>query len=107
MNKRNFAILAALVLLFIALPAFGVGEGEAAANSAAGWGFLGGGIAIGFAAAFGALGQSKAVAAACSAMARNPGAADNVRFALILGLALIESLVLYALLIAAKSVGLI
>lgn len=105
MNKRNFAILAALVLLFVALPAFG--EGEAAASSAAGWGFLGGGIAIGFAAAFGALGQSKAVAAACSAMARNPGAADNVRFALILGLALIESLVLYALLIAAKSVGLI
>jgi F-type H+-transporting ATPase subunit c len=39
-------------------------------------------------------------------MARNPGAADNVRFALILGLALIESLVLYALLIAAKGAGL-
>jgi F-type H+-transporting ATPase subunit c len=48
------------------------------------------------------VGQAKAVSSACSAMARNPGAAANVRFALILGLALIESLVLYALLIAAK-----
>ena len=87
------------------MPAFG--EGEAAASSAVGWGFLGGGLAIGLAALGGGIGQSKAVAAACSAMARNPGAADNIRFALILGLALIESLVLYALLIAAKSVGLI
>jgi F-type H+-transporting ATPase subunit c len=38
-------------------------------------------------------------------MARNPGAAANIRFALILGLALIESLVLYALLIAMRGAG--
>jgi F-type H+-transporting ATPase subunit c len=103
-NKKYFFVLAAVVLMVFAMPAFGE---TAEAGSAAGWGFLGGGLAIGLAAALGAIGQSKAVAAACSAMARNPGAADNVRFALILGLALIESLVLYALLIAAKSVGLI
>jgi F-type H+-transporting ATPase subunit c len=33
-------------------------------------------------------------------MARNPGAAGNIRTTLIIGLALIESLVIYALLIA-------
>lgn len=104
MDKRHFAILAALVLVFIAMPALGA-EAEAAATG--GWGFIGGGLAIGLAAGLCGLGQGKAVAAACSGLARNPGAGDNIRFALILGLALIESLALYALLIAAKSVGLI
>lgn len=104
MNKRLFFVFAALVLMMVAMPALGA---EAAEASVGGWGFLGGGLAIGLAAGMCGIGQSKAVAAACSAMARNPGAADNVRFALILGLALIESLALYALLIAAKSVGLI
>jgi F-type H+-transporting ATPase subunit c len=37
-----------------------------------------------------------------SALARNPGAAGDIRFALILGLALIESLVIYALVIALR-----
>ncbi len=45
------------------------------------------------------LGQAKAVAAAAEGMARNPAAAAAIRFALILGLALIESLALYTLLI--------
>lgn len=104
MNKKLLFVFAAMVLMLVAMPALGA---EAEAASAGGWGFLGGGLAIGIAAGLCGLSQAKAVAAACSAMARNPGAADNVRFALILGLALIESLALYALLIAAKSVGLI
>ena len=41
--------------------------------------------------------KAKAVAAAVEGMARNPGAAGAIRFALILGLALIESLALYTL----------
>ena len=41
------------------------------------------------------LGQGKAVAGASEAMARNPGATAAIRFALILGLVLIESLALY------------
>ena len=45
------------------------------------------------------LAQAKAVAAACEGMARNPGASAAIRFALILGLALIESLALYTLVI--------
>jgi F-type H+-transporting ATPase subunit c len=56
------------------------------------------GIAI--AALGGALGQGRAAAAALDGIARNPGAAGQVRGPMILGLALIESLVIYALIIA-------
>ncbi len=46
------------------------------------------------------LAQGKAVAGATEAMARNPGASAGIRFALILGLVLIESLALYTLVMA-------
>lgn len=45
------------------------------------------------------LAQGKAVAGAAEGMARNPGAAGAIRFALLLGLVLIESLALYTLVI--------
>ena len=48
------------------------------------------------------LAQSKAAAAACEGMGRNPGAAASIRFALILSLVLIESLALYTLIIVFK-----
>ena len=56
---------------------------------------------IGFAIAVfgGALGQSRIGAAACEGAARNPGAAGRIQTMMILGLALIESLVLFALLV--------
>ena len=56
-------------------------------------------LAMGIASGLCALGQGKAVASACEAMARNPGAQAGIRFALILGLVLIESLALYTLVI--------
>ena len=46
------------------------------------------------------LGQGRAVSAAAEAIARNPSAAGDIRGALILGLVLIESLVIYVLLIS-------
>lgn len=61
---------------------------------------LGAGIAIGLGALGGALGQGRVAAAALDGIARNPGADAKIRTPMILGLALIESLVLYALLIA-------
>lgn len=45
------------------------------------------------------LAQGKAVASSAEALARNPGAAAGIRFALILGLVLIESLALYTLVV--------
>jgi F-type H+-transporting ATPase subunit c len=60
-------------------------------------------IAAGFgfalAVAAGAVGQSRIAAAAVEGAARNPGAAGRIQTMMILGLALIESLVLFALLV--------
>jgi len=61
---------------------------------------LGAGLAIGLAAFGGALGQGKAAYAALEGIARNPGAAAKIQTPMIIGLALIESLVIYALVIA-------
>jgi F-type H+-transporting ATPase subunit c len=58
------------------------------------------GLGIGIAALGGGIGQGKAAAAALDGIARNPGAAGQIRGPMILGLALIESLVIYALIIA-------
>jgi F-type H+-transporting ATPase subunit c len=57
-----------------------------------------GGI-ITLAAAAGAFCQAKAISSACEGISRNPAAAPHIRFLLLLGLILIETLVIYALLV--------
>ena len=64
------------------------------------WAMIAAGGALGFAAAAGAYSQGRAVSAACDAISRNPGASAQIRFALLLGLVLIESLVIYVFVIA-------
>jgi F-type H+-transporting ATPase subunit c len=64
------------------------------------WSIITAGFALAFAAAFGALAQGRGISAAAEAIARNPSAAGDIRGALILGLVLIESLVIYVLLIS-------
>jgi F-type H+-transporting ATPase subunit c len=64
------------------------------------WSIITAGFALAFAAGLGALGQGRAVAAAAEAIARNPGATGDIRGALLIGLVLIESLVIYVLLIS-------
>ena len=61
---------------------------------------LAAGLGIGIAAFGGALGQGRAAAAALDGIARNPGASDKIFTPMILGLALIESLVIYSLIIS-------
>jgi F-type H+-transporting ATPase subunit c len=58
------------------------------------------GFALAIAAFAGAFGQSKAVVAALEGMARQPEAAGQIQTAMIIGLAFIESLVIYVLVIA-------
>lgn len=94
------------VLSFVAMavdPAFAQD-----AHSAGGSGDMGAfaaGIGIALAAFGGALGQGKTTAAALESIGRNPGASGQMFVPMILGLVLIESLVIYALVIAAKLVG--
>ena len=71
-----------------------------AANSNAGLIALGAGLAIGIAALGGALGQARTAAAALEGIARNPAAQGKIFTPMIIGLALIESLVIYAFVIA-------
>ena len=63
-----------------------------------GWIALAAGLGIGIAALGGGIGQGRAAAAALDGIARNPSAADKLFTPMILGLALIESLVIYSLL---------
>ncbi len=77
---------------------------EAAAGGDAGEGssmkYMAAALAIGVAALGGALGQGRTASSALEGIARNPKAAGEIKTPMILGLALIESLVIYALLIA-------
>jgi len=61
---------------------------------------LGAGLSIGLAALGGGIGQGRAAGSALDGIARNPGAKGQIFTPMILGLALIESLVIYALLIS-------
>ena len=58
------------------------------------------GFAVPIAVITGALGQGKAAAAALEAISRQPEAASKIQTAMIIGLALIESLVIYSFVIA-------
>jgi len=49
--------------------------------------------------AAGAFCQAKAISSACEGISRNPAGAPTIRFILLLGLILIETLVIYALLV--------
>ncbi len=62
--------------------------------------YIGAGLAIGLAVLGGAMGQGRAAASALEGIARNPGAASKIQTPMILALALVESLVLLAFLIA-------
>ena len=86
----------ALMLGFLALPALA----QDGAGSATMYNGLAAGLCIAIAAFGGALGQGKAAAAALQGIARNPAAQNKLFVPMIIALALIESLVIYALIIA-------
>jgi F-type H+-transporting ATPase subunit c len=94
-------LLSVLAVMIAAAPVFAqpAAANEAAASSAAGLKAIAAGVGFAIAVFGGALGQSRIGAAACEGAARNPGAAGRIQTMMILGLALIESLVLFALLI--------
>ncbi|HVD93949.1 MAG TPA: ATP synthase F0 subunit C [Vicinamibacterales bacterium] len=101
MSKRTFWTTALMVMAGVAFPLYAQEPGAGAARlEIIKWSIIGAGFPLGIAAAFGALGQGKAIAAAAEAIARNPSATGDIRGALILGLVLIESLVIYVLLIS-------
>jgi len=99
-SKRTFWTTALMVMAGAALPLYAQETNPAARLEIIKWSMIAASFPLGIAAAFGALGQGKAIAAAAEAIARNPSATGDIRGALILGLVLIESLVIYVLLIS-------
>jgi len=96
MSKRRVFFFLAAFLLLCATPMFAQGTGGSGITAGE-LKFLGGAIGMGIASGLCGIGQGKAVSGAAEAIARNPGAAAGIRFALILGLAFIESLAIYTL----------
>jgi F-type H+-transporting ATPase subunit c len=97
-NKKTIVMTA--VLLLLAVSAFAQDTATAPAGGGVRWNLISAAFLLGIAAAAGAIGQSRGISAACEGIARNPSAAGAIRLAMIIGLALIESLVIYALIIA-------
>ncbi|MBT4760201.1 MAG: ATP synthase F0 subunit C [Bdellovibrionaceae bacterium] len=96
-------ILFSIVTLLATVPAFA--EGAAASGDGDGMRYMAAAIAIAVAALGGALGQGRIGAAAVEGIARNPQSQKSMFVSMILGLVLIESLVIYALVVALKIAG--
>src|SRR5438128_3298964 len=94
MRKLSYVFMAMSLLCF-AVPAFAQGGNAAATN----WVAITAGFSMAIASGLCGLGQAKATAASAEALGRNPAARPGIQLALILGLALIESLALYTLVI--------
>src|SRR6266700_285974 len=97
LGKVLIGISTAITALLIAMPAYAQTADAAAFNERDKWIAVAAGLGIALAAFGGALGQGRTASTALDGIARNPGAADKLFTPMILGLALIESLVIYSL----------
>ncbi len=93
MKHRVMLFLIGIAALLFAVPVFAQGPGSAVSDTK--WVAITSGFAMAIASAACGYAQSKATAAACEGLARNPGARPGIQFALILALVLIESMALY------------
>jgi F-type H+-transporting ATPase subunit c len=101
--SKLFVPVAAFTLAVLASPAVFAADGSTGGGG--GLVAIGAALAIGLAALGGGLGQGRAAASALDGIARNPQASGKIFVPMIVGLALIESLVIYGLLIALQLVG--
>lgn len=98
MTKKVLWFLSAFATALVVAPAaFAQTTGAAAATD---WVGAAAAVGLGLAALGCGIGQGKATASACEGTARNPGAGGPIRIVFIIGVALIESLTLYALVVA-------
>jgi F-type H+-transporting ATPase subunit c len=95
-RKMLWFLVAAMATLVLAPVTFAQGG---PATGATDWVDVAAALALGITAAGCGLGQGRATAACCEGTARNPGASGPIRIAFIIGVALIESLTLYALVV--------
>ena len=95
--KRNMVRfgMAVMTVLCSAMTAMAQEPAAASGDTSRGLGFIAAGIGFAIAAGLCGLSQAKVASAACEGMARNPSAYNRIQLALILGLAFIETLVIF------------
>jgi F-type H+-transporting ATPase subunit c len=93
-------LLMSVVLAFGAQAAFAAEGAKSESSTFFVVSVLTGGFAMAIASSVAAIGQSRAIVSALEAIGRQPAAAPRIQVAMIIGLALIESLAIYVLLIA-------
>ena len=98
MRKVYAGLMLSFLVLVLATPVLAQGDGDGG-GAPVNWVAITSGFSMAIASAVCGLAQGRAISAACEGLARNPGAAPSIRFALLLGLVLIESLALYTLFI--------
>lgn len=99
MKKKVLWFASALATVLVLAPAV-FAQTSAGASGATDWVGAAASVGLGLAALGCGIGQGKATASACEGTARNPGAGGPIRIVFIIGVALIESLTLYALVVA-------
>lgn len=103
----RFAQIVAMIFMALLLVSPAFAQEPAAGGGGLDRGLIGlaAGLGLGLAAFGAALGQGRATAAAMESVGRNPSSADRIFTPLIVGLALMEALALYALVIAFNLAG--
>ncbi|MGO9274185.1 MAG: ATP synthase F0 subunit C [Terriglobia bacterium] len=104
MKRYWWMFLTIVTGLLVAAPVFGQTPGSTAGPDTK-WIWITSGFSMAIASAGCGYAQSKATAAACEGLGRNPGARAAIQFALILALVLIESMALYTFAIIFAKVG--
>ena len=108
LKKLAIILLAVIAILAISIPVFAATNGDAAtaveaaattADSTTGLKALASAIAVGIAAAGGAVGMGLSAGKAVEGIARQPEAESKIRTTLMLGLVFIETAIIYALLV--------
>jgi F-type H+-transporting ATPase subunit c len=94
------ALLVSLLWASLAMAAEGAGASAASLGSFFSYAVLAAGIGIGIAAFGTGIGQGLAVKSSVEGIARNPEASGKITVTMLIGLAMIESLCIYALVVA-------
>jgi F-type H+-transporting ATPase subunit c len=103
--KKKVIVLAFFAVILLSGAAFAQDHEGAAADTGKAYALVAAGFGMALATFGGALAQGKVAASAVEGIARNPGASGNMFLSFILGLALIESLVIYSLIIEFMILG--
>ena len=98
MKKTLKIVLSSMAMFLVANVAFAQESAKAGGSA---WAiFLGAGLAIGIAALGCGIGMGRAIDGALNGVSRNPSVAPRIMTMMILGLALIESLAIYSLVVS-------